>query len=92
MMRHCAAFLLLALAAVRPAGAQTVPVAKIDEFVRAEMARQKQALAESQSLGWLVSFVIRPDPTRLAPSPPFEADAAKWRELVDDLEKRLVRR
>jgi hypothetical protein len=52
----------------------------------------RQALAESQSLGWLVSFVIRPDPTRLAPSPPFDADAAKWRELVDDLEKRLVRR
>jgi len=40
-MRQCAAFLLLALAAARPAGAQTVPVAKIDEFVRAEMARQK---------------------------------------------------
>jgi hypothetical protein len=52
----------------------------------------RHALAESQSLGWLVSFVIRPDPTRLAPSPPFDADAAKWRELVDDLEKRLVRR
>jgi hypothetical protein len=52
----------------------------------------REALAESQSLGWLVSFVIRPDPTRMAPSPPFEADAAKWRELVDDLEKRLVRR
>jgi len=40
-MRYCAAFLLLALAAARPAGAQTVAVAKIDEFVRAEMARQK---------------------------------------------------
>jgi hypothetical protein len=52
----------------------------------------REALAESQSLGWLVSFVIRPDPTRLAPSPPFEADAATWRKLVDDLEKRLVRR
>ncbi len=52
----------------------------------------RHALAESQSLGWLVSFVTRPDPTRLAPSPPFDADAAKWRELVDDLEKRLVRR
>jgi hypothetical protein len=52
----------------------------------------REALAESQSLGWLVSFVIRPDPTRMAPSPPFEADAAKWRELVDELEKRLVRR
>jgi hypothetical protein len=52
----------------------------------------RTALAESQSLGWLVSFVIRPDPTRLAPSPPFEADAAKWRELADELEKRLIRR
>ena len=40
-MSHCAAFLVLALAAARPAGAQTVPVAKIDQFVRAEMARQK---------------------------------------------------
>jgi hypothetical protein len=52
----------------------------------------REALAESQSLGWLVSFVIRPDPTRMAPSPPYEADAAKWRELVDELEKRLVKR
>ena len=52
----------------------------------------REALGESQSLGWLVSFVIRPDPTRMAPSPPYEADAAKWRELVDELEKRLVRR
>ena len=52
----------------------------------------RAALAESQSLGWLVSFVIRPDPTRMAPSPPYEADAAKWRDLVDELEKRLVRR
>ena len=31
---------------------------------------RRMALAESQSLGWLVSFVIRPDPTRLAPSRP----------------------
>ena len=52
----------------------------------------REALAESQSLGWLVSFVTRPDPTRMAPSPPFDADAATWRELVDDLEKRLIRR
>jgi CubicO group peptidase (beta-lactamase class C family) len=32
---------LLALASARPASAQTAPIAKIDEFVRAEMARQK---------------------------------------------------
>jgi hypothetical protein len=50
----------------------------------------REALAESQSLGWLVSFVVRPDPTRLAPSAPYDAEAAKWRELVDDLEKRLT--
>jgi hypothetical protein len=49
----------------------------------------RDALAESQSLGWLVSFVIKPDPTRLAPSPPFDAEAARWRELVDELQQRL---
>ncbi|MGI9003633.1 MAG: primosomal protein [Pseudonocardia sp.] len=48
-----------------------------------------EALAESQALGWLVSFVIKPDPTRLAPSPPFDAEAARWRELVEDLTARL---
>jgi hypothetical protein len=50
----------------------------------------REALAENQPLGWLVSFIIRPDPTRLAPRPPFEAEAAKWRELVDDLTERLT--
>ncbi|GAA1876854.1 hypothetical protein GCM10009836_67790 [Pseudonocardia ailaonensis] len=47
------------------------------------------ALAESESLGWLVSFVIRPNPTRLAPSPPFDAEAARWRELVHTTEARF---
>ncbi len=45
----------------------------------------REALAENQALGWLVSFVIRPDPTRLAPSPPFDAESAAFRRLVDDL-------
>ncbi len=49
----------------------------------------RDALADNQPLGWLVSFVIRPDPTRLAPSPPFDDEAARWRELVDDLTGRL---
>lgn len=49
----------------------------------------REALTESEALGWLVSFVIRPDPTRLAPSPPFDAEAARWRELVGALERRL---
>jgi hypothetical protein len=48
-----------------------------------------EALAESDSLGWLLSFVIQPDPTRMAPSPPFDREVARWRELVDDFTKRL---
>jgi hypothetical protein len=49
----------------------------------------REALAESQPLGWLVSFVTRPDPTRLAPGPPFDAEAARFRGLVDALLGRL---
>lgn len=48
-----------------------------------------EALADNQPLGWLVSFVVRPDPTRLAPSPPFTAESARFRELCDDLTARL---
>jgi hypothetical protein len=49
------------------------------------------ALASSHSLGWLTSFVLRPDPTRLAPSPPFDAEAGRWNALVDELTARLRR-
>ncbi|HEX4361328.1 MAG TPA: primosomal protein [Pseudonocardia sp.] len=49
------------------------------------------ALQPSQSLGWLTSFVLRPDPTRLAPSPPFDAEAQRWAGLVSDLVHRLRR-
>lgn len=48
-----------------------------------------EALRPSESLGWLVSFVLRPDPTRLAPSPPFETEVASWRQLVNNLVDRL---
>lgn len=48
-----------------------------------------EALAQSESLGWLVSFVLRPDPTRLAPSPPFEAEVEAWQKLIEDFEERL---
>jgi hypothetical protein len=48
-----------------------------------------EALAQSESLGWLVSFVLRPDPTRLAPSPPFNAEVAAWQRLVQTFEDRL---
>ncbi|MFF5991482.1 primosomal protein [Prauserella flavalba] len=47
------------------------------------------ALATSESLGWLVSFVLRPDPTRLAPSPPFDAEQKAWQGLVESFEDRL---
>jgi hypothetical protein len=48
-----------------------------------------EALAQSESLGWLVSFVLRPDPTRLAPSAPFDAEVEAWRTLVSEFEERL---
>jgi hypothetical protein len=48
-----------------------------------------EALAQSESLGWLVSFVLRPDPTRLAPSPPFEAEKDAWTRLAEAFEERL---
>jgi hypothetical protein len=51
----------------------------------------REALAASQPLGWLVSFIVKPDPTRLAPSPPFDAEAAALQGLLDGLEDRLNR-
>ncbi|MGO1055964.1 primosomal protein [Crossiella sp. CA198] len=48
-----------------------------------------KALAKSESLGWLVSFVIRPDPNRLAPSAPFTAEVESWEKLVAGFEERL---
>jgi hypothetical protein len=48
-----------------------------------------EALSQSESLGWLVSFILRPDPTRLAPSPPFDAEVGAWQALVRTFEDRL---
>jgi hypothetical protein len=48
-----------------------------------------EALSESESLGWLVSFVLRPDPTRLVPSAPFDAEVDAWQKLVNAFEDRL---
>ncbi|HET6504321.1 MAG TPA: primosomal protein [Amycolatopsis sp.] len=47
------------------------------------------ALSSSESLGWLVSFVLRPDPNRLAPSAPFDTEQSEWRKLVETFENRL---
>ncbi|GAA3806923.1 MULTISPECIES: hypothetical protein [Amycolatopsis] len=47
------------------------------------------ALSTSESLGWLVSFVLKPDPGRLAPSAPFDTEQSEWRKLVEAFENRL---
>lgn len=47
------------------------------------------ALGGSETLGWLVSFVLRPDPTRLAPSAPYDAEVTAWRDMITRLEDRL---
>lgn len=53
--------------------------------------KTREALSPGESLGWLVSYIVRPDPTRLAPSAPFDAEVAVWRELVTTFENRLVK-
>ncbi|WP_026424526.1 hypothetical protein [Actinokineospora inagensis] len=49
-----------------------------------------EAFNQSEALGWLVSFILAPDPTRMAPSAPFTAESASWNQLVQDFEDRLV--
>ena len=51
----------------------------------------REALAAGQPLGWLVSYIVKPYPTRLAPSPPFDAESAALRGLLDGLKERLNR-
>ncbi|CAM4132341.1 primosomal protein [Kibdelosporangium persicum] len=48
-----------------------------------------EALSESEPLGWLISFVLRPDPTRLVPSAPFDAEVEAWQKVVNAFEDRL---
>ena len=49
----------------------------------------ERALATSTPLGWYVSYVLNPDPSRMAPSPPFSAEADSWRALEAEFEARL---
>ena len=49
----------------------------------------EQALAGSVPLGWYVSFALNPDPTRLAPSAPYDDEAQAWRALDREFESRL---
>ncbi|MFI5720888.1 primosomal protein [Nocardia sp. NPDC051750] len=52
----------------------------------------EQALAKSTPLGWYVSYLLNPDPTRMAPNPPFDTEARAWRELERNFESRLTPR
>lgn len=47
------------------------------------------ALAVSTPLGWYVSYLLNPDPTRMAPNPPFQAEAEAWKVLQEAFETRL---
>lgn len=47
------------------------------------------ALSPTEPLGWFVSYVLKPDPSRLAPSAPFGAEAAAWKDLEEWLEAKL---
>jgi hypothetical protein len=52
----------------------------------------EQALATSTPLGWYVSYILNPDPTRLAPSAPFTTEAEQWRALEQQFTARLIKR
>lgn len=51
----------------------------------------EQALATSTPLGWYVSYVLNPDPSRLAPSAPFTTEAEQWRLLEQSFDAKLSR-
>jgi hypothetical protein len=75
--------------AVDPAQLELAVELLLDAADWAGDTEMREALATSESLGWLVSFVLRPDPNRLTPSPPFQREATRWRELEDRFLGRL---
>ncbi len=75
--------------AVDPAQLELAVELLLDSADWAGDTETREALATSESLGWLVSFVLRPDPNRLTPSPPFQREATRWRELEDRFLGRL---
>jgi hypothetical protein len=90
-------YVLAGLAEDLAGGAATVDPAQLELAVELIIDAERwagsdaadKALAGSQPLGWLVSFLLRPDPTRLMPSPPFDAEVAAWRALTGAFEERL---
>lgn len=57
----------------------------------AEDGAVEAALAVSTPLGWYVSYLLNPDPTRMAPNPPFATEADQWRLLEQAFEARLTK-
>lgn len=41
----------------------------------------EETLSASNELGWYVSYLLNPDPSRMAPSAPFTKESEGWREL-----------
>ncbi|MEV0945958.1 primosomal protein [Rhodococcus sp. NPDC049939] len=90
-------YVLPGLADDLAAGPKSVDADQLDLAVElitdaADFAGDKSVeadLATSTPLGWYVSFILDPDPTRLAPSAPFNAEAEAWRVLEREFEARL---
>lgn len=78
-------------------GPEAVDVEQLDLAVElftdaadyAEDDTVEQALAKSSPLGWYVSYLLNPDPTRMAPNPPFNTEAEAWRGLERYFESKL---
>lgn len=78
-------------------GPEAVDVEQLDLAVElftdaadyAEEDTVEQALAKSTPLGWYVSYLLNPDPTRMAPNPPFTTEAEAWRNLERYFESKL---
>lgn len=47
-------------------------------------------LSSSSELGCLISAIVRPDPMRLPPEPPFDAEAQTLGDLIEKVAQRLV--
>ncbi|QBJ95414.1 primosomal protein [Rhodococcus sp. ABRD24] len=47
------------------------------------------ALAASTPLGWYISYILEPSPSRMTPNPPYTAESESWRALEREFEARL---
>lgn len=92
-------YVLPGLADDLAAGPKSVDTEQLDLVVElftdaadyAEEDSVETALAVSSPLGWYVSYLLNPDPSRMAPNPPFAAEAEAWRALEQAFEARLTK-